>query len=320
MGERRIRDPIVLVGAPRSGTTVLFNALSSHPDLWSLYAESGSIIDGHAPRAMARGVSDVVAVGDIPEETVVALRRAFGQAVGNAGTGQVALSRIVSQLLRTPAGRVATQVPFVSRLRLSMVYRRTGRQAGPSEVRMVEKTPLNCLRVPLMERLFPDARFVYLTRHPRPAVASIYTGWTQSAEFRRFPFPPWFALDDYAARWWCFGLLPGWEALNGSPLMEVCAHQWVVYNQYCRRDIPGDHRRAMRVTYEDLVTDPGAVLSAIARWADLDPAPFGRFSRSLPVTNTRTNPSDAKWRLLKPRIDAIDALVQEEAAALGYEL
>ena len=40
-----ICDPIIIVGAPRSGTSMLFQALSTHPDLWSLYRESQRVLE-----------------------------------------------------------------------------------------------------------------------------------------------------------------------------------------------------------------------------------------------------------------------------------
>jgi hypothetical protein len=36
----QIQAPIIIIGAPRSGTTLLFTILGSHPELFSLYEES----------------------------------------------------------------------------------------------------------------------------------------------------------------------------------------------------------------------------------------------------------------------------------------
>ena len=43
-GQVRIEKPIIILGAPRSGTTLLFSIFSSHPDLWSLYGETEPLI------------------------------------------------------------------------------------------------------------------------------------------------------------------------------------------------------------------------------------------------------------------------------------
>ena len=38
--------PIIILGAPRSGTTILTRCLAMHPDLWHLPGESHSILEG----------------------------------------------------------------------------------------------------------------------------------------------------------------------------------------------------------------------------------------------------------------------------------
>lgn len=212
------------------------------------------------------------------------------------------------------------RLPMVSSLRLSTLYSRMGRQQRPDIVRIVEKTPENCFRVPLLQHVFPDALFVWITRDPRQSVASIYKGWTQSAEFRRFRFPPWFQLRDFEPRWWSFGLVPGWEQLHSASLMEVCAQQWLLYNRHCRNDLTAGGSRLLTVTYEEAVARPAEVLRRLASFANLAPAPFDRFARSLPVVNTFTDPAKEKWRSLEREIDAIIPLVGDEATTLGYVL
>lgn len=299
---------------------MLFNALSGHPDLWSLYRESGSLIERYFPVTMEPGVSDVVAAADVSSTTVASLYRDIADSIGNMGARHLVLARGASAFLRTSAGRRVMRLPVVSKWRLSSLYSRMGRQRQSDTVRIVEKTPENCFRVELVRRLFPDALFVYITRDPRQSIASIYTGWTQSTEFRRFRFPTWFHLSDYSPPWWSFGLVPGWETLNGATLMEACATQWLRYNQYCRAELPQDPSKVLLVPYEDTVSSPMAVLVRLARWADLDPAPFKRFERSLPVVNTYTGPRGEKWRRLEREIGDIGPLVREEAASLGYDI
>ncbi|MFN2224947.1 MAG: sulfotransferase, partial [Anaerolineae bacterium] len=47
-----IRDPVLIIGCPRSGTTLLYNVLSEVPALWSMGHESKDIIERHHhPRA-----------------------------------------------------------------------------------------------------------------------------------------------------------------------------------------------------------------------------------------------------------------------------
>lgn len=318
--EPRVRRPIVLLGAPRSGTTMLFNAMSSHPALWSLYRESGPLIERYFPVSMTPGSSDVVEAADVDDQVASDLRRAFLQSVGNMGSSHLLISGGVSAFLRTPLGRRVMAIPGISRLRLATIFSRFRSARRMHEVRIVEKTPENCFRVQLLKRVFPDALFIYIVRDPRQSISSIHTGWVKSTEFRRFQFPATFDLRNFEARWWSFGLLPEWQRLNGASVMEVCARQWVLYNQYCRRDLPlSDTDRTLKVSYEEMVAHAPEVLHRVAEWADLDPAPFKRFSRSLPIVNTFTNPRDNKWRSLESELADVVTVVGEEAAQLGYE-
>src|SRR3546814_6427012 len=45
--------------------------------------------------------------------------------------------------------------------------------APATRVRMLEKTPKNALRIQLLHKVFPDARFIYLHRDPRQVLGSM---------------------------------------------------------------------------------------------------------------------------------------------------
>jgi hypothetical protein len=320
MVEIRVSRPIILLGAPRSGTTMLFNVLSGHPDLWSLYRESDLIIERFFPIRMQPGCSDVVEGDAVSDECADEIAEAFVASVGNMGSSHIVFSNAMSSLLRTPVGRRLIQLPGISKLRLSMIFSRVGSQKNKKAITIVEKTPENCFRVKMLERVFPDARYIFITRDPRKSIASIYTGWTQSEEFRRFEMPSDFSINGYDGSAWCFGLIPGWEELNGSELIEVCARQWLSYNLRCRTDLPAEPDRCLRVSYEELVARPGEMLDKIADWSDLDRRPFDRFRESLPVVNTFTNPQDEKWRKLEEQIKTVESLIGDEASVLGYRI
>ena len=320
MTDPAIRRPVVLLGPARSGTTMLFSTMSSHPELWSLYRESDAIIERFFPVAMTPGSSDVVAAGDVDDATATAISQEFWQSVGKMGGSQVPLSEMTARFMRTRLGRGVLAVPGLSRLRLSMITSRVGRQSKPDSLRMVEKTPENCMRVELLERVFDEPLYVHLTRDPRAAIASIYAGWQDKVEFKRFQLPAGYTIGDYAQRHWCFGLMPGWERLDGAELIEICAHQWLAYSTNARRSLAAVGDRSIRVAYEDLVDDPRQVLRRIADWARLDHGPFDRFVDGLPVVNAATQPDPDKWTRIKDRIDRVVPLVAEEAEATGYSI
>jgi hypothetical protein len=215
-------------------------------------------------------------------------------------------------------GGVGRGVPLIARVRLSKVLTRLGGHRKVAPIRIVEKTPDNCFRIQMLQRIFPDAQFIYVVRDPRGSIASIHRGWTQESRFQRFDLPPGFTIKGYDGKGWCFGLPPGWEALDGCTVMEICAHQWRLYNEYCRRDLPTDPRSMLLVRYEALADNPGPVLKEVADWADLDPAPMMRYSEKLPVVNTWSKPSSDKWRRVEDELTEVLPLVAAESERLGY--
>lgn len=155
---RSISRPVVILAAPRSGSTLLFETLARSPDLWTIQSESHAVFEQFPElQPSTRGFdSNRLAAHDATAE----LRRAIHA---------VFLSR-----LRNREGTPATD------------------RTGP--LRMLEKTPKNSLRIPFLNELFPDALFVYLFREPQENLASIIEAW-RSGGFVTYPqLPGWQGL------------------------------------------------------------------------------------------------------------------------------
>jgi Sulfotransferase family len=300
-----ISRPLIILGAPRSGTTMIFQALSTHPELWSLYRESQGILNRHFPTEMVPGKSVLVTADDVDDATAKAIDQEFFDEVGNAEASLKVFGRGVP-------------VPLIARNKLSSFLTKLGKDQKIAPIRMVEKTPDNCFRIQMLRKVFPDAQFVYVVRDPRGSMASIYKGWTEESRFQRFELPPGYVIKDYTGSSWCFGLPPGWEDLDGSTVMEICAHQWRLYNEYCDKDLPKDEAGVIQVRYEEMALDPGPVLREIARFAGIDPQPLERFAEKLPVVNTWSKPSADKWKRVEEQIGSVLPLVASEAGRLGY--
>jgi hypothetical protein len=153
-----IRRPVIIVSAPRTGSTVLFETLSLSPDLWTIGGESHAVIEGlpnlHPRR---RGWhSNVLGVEDADPVTVHHLRRRFADQLRD----------------------------------------RTGRRPAPGErgLRLLEKTPRNALRVPFLASVFPQATFVYLHRSVPETIASMLEGWCCGRYVAYRPLPGWQGL------------------------------------------------------------------------------------------------------------------------------
>jgi hypothetical protein len=286
-----IRDPIIIVAAPRSGSSLLLAALSAHPDLWSLYKESNKIFEGPFHPRLRGNDSHALSDEDLDVPTRERILATFFKSVGN--------------LERLPFARL---VPLRGRGRpwYSASIAALTRPFKRPPIRLVEKSPRNTLRIPFVRELFPDARFIHLTRDAPANIRSLYGGWQDPLHYNVYPLPDGFRLDGYHGSHWCFVLQPGWRSFDGASVVDACADQWRVCNEHCLRDLRAiSPDNVLRVKFEELVLSPAMCLAEIAAWADLDAKPFARFSKGLPLIQPSTMPHGATGDSISGEIEAI---------------
>jgi len=159
---RRIQRPVIVVSAPRSGSSLLFETLARAPELCSVGGESHQLIEaipGLAP-AQRGWASNRLVAEDASDDAVALLNQQF---------------------------------------EINARDRDGGRPAAARPFRLLEKTPKNALRVPFLAQAFPDATFVYLYRDPRETISSMLDAW-RSGRFITYPdlpgwgTPPWSLL------------------------------------------------------------------------------------------------------------------------------
>lgn len=333
-----IQSPVLIIGCPRSGTTLLFNLLSEVPELWSTGYESKDIIERyHAPSAKG-WESGALGAQDLTAESRAYMLRAFElgaapgafwQRVGRLRTwlGNSRPYRALKKRGRTTAaGAGASSVLPQQGLDAIRAYIRARNRLSPARrpVRLVEKTPENCLRLPFLLALFPDARVLYLTRDGRSNVHSLVEGWKQPHLFPGYRVPEKLSIPGYTRERWAFTLIPGWRELAHSRLEEVCAWQWIRCNEavLAHREETAGQVPYLTVRYEDLVAQPGQVLHQVAEFVGLDfERDLGRYAEHLPQINAVSAPDRDKWRKQDPQVLArIEALIGPMMERLGYRV
>lgn len=136
----RLEEPVFIIAAPRSGSTLLFETLAVSDGLYTLGGEGHELIEGIAElQPGAQGVDS-------------------NRLTAEQATDDIA-TRIVAQML-SQARDARGQPP-----------------PNDSSIRFLEKTPKNALRIPFINRIFPTARFIVLWRDPRENLASIIEAW-----------------------------------------------------------------------------------------------------------------------------------------------
>lgn len=277
-------QPLIIVSAPRAGSTLLFETLAHFPDLWTIGEESHEIIEGiPALHPAAHGyASNRLTAADATAEVTALLHDRFARELQD---------RQGRQLIDLPAAE------------------------QPRQVRLLEKTPKNALRIPFLRTLFPDARFLFLYREPAENISSILEGWPSGRFIAYRSLPGW----PHGA--WRFLLTPGWETLRERPLVEIAAYQWRVANETILADLATLPRNDWHlVRYTDLVTAPKPTIQQIATFADLgwDASVEQVVAQALPVSRlTFAPPAPEKWRkheaILATVLPAVDSLAKQVA-------
>lgn len=298
---------VILLGPPRSGTTLLFETLGRSSRLWSMGKESHDLLEGPFHPSRRDWSSNALVAADLDDATAADLRRAFHAAAqpGDLRRGKDAR--------RAGAGSTTS----LRWTRISTLLRRT-----TGSVRLLEKTPKNCLRIPFLRRLFPDARFVFLRRDGRPTVSSLMDGWRAPSDYETYEPPVPLRIPGYDGTNWCFVLPPRWRELVDRPLEEVCAEQWAACAEAVLDALPGLRADGVvhEIAYEDLVARPREVLQGTLAWLRIpwedELLPGGD---RLEVVNAVTPPDPDKWR--RRNGEAVARILPRIAAAqeaLGY--
>lgn len=267
-----LNRPIFIIGCNRSGTTLLFRNLSMHPDMWSLYVESQDEFYRRWPIDPQLGDRVV----DPPSAEVSdQLSRDLYRAAHNKERFRDTplLGMIPPKLLQRPLGVLWKRPP----------------------IRLVEKTPANALRIPMLARVFPDALFLFIVRRGEDVVSSLMEGWknwsgTEGREAWRYSK-------------WHYLVPPGWQEWTGRPLEDICTFQWTSSTETAKQDLDRwAPDRYLELRHEDLIADPVSGYRRITEFCGLRQSPS--FDRVMDGATDRvfttggSRPRSDKWKRL----------------------
>ena len=251
-----IRSPVFIVAAPRSGSTLLFETLAAHESFATLGGEAHWLVEG-----------------------IAALR---------PGAPGVDSNRLTAAALSDDIG---TQICHSIRERL---VDHAGQPAGDRQLRLLEKTPKNALRIPFFRQLFPDCRFIFLWRDPRENISSIIEAW-RSGNWVTYPeLPGWEGP-------WSLLLPPQWQLQKGRSLEEIAAWQWDSANRHICDDLAAiNPAHWTSLCYADLRDSAPGAIARLCGFLGMpvDGSLARRLAAPLPLSRyTQTPPAPDKWRL-----------------------
>jgi hypothetical protein len=266
-----------VVGPPRSGSTLLMRILNATSQVYSRY-------EPHLFPALAH--------------------LGFWETVDKAPYDQLQAQQAIRAFVDDMPGGEQDYWD-ACRAYLDVLYGRMLKTAPSGEKYFLDKTPANSLVLPFMAKVYPNAKFIILTRHP----AAIFASFANS-----------FFDGDFQA------------AVDFNPVLA----RYVPVMAAFLRDKPINH---LHVKYEDLVTDPEGQLQRISEFLEIpyEPDavnyqkkevageglgdPVGVAAHSRPVTSSihkwapelAADPS--KFNIVA---DQLAQLPDEDLAAFGY--
>lgn len=160
---------------------------------------------------------------------------------------------------------------------------------------VVEKTCASSLKVPFIDAVFPDAKFLFIVRDGHDVASSAAKRWTASLElkyiWKKVKYVPFIDMPYYGFRYFVnrvkklmskekrlayWGpLYPGMmKDLADKSLIEVCARQWSECVKYAYEDLGKiDSSRVYSLRYEDFVSQPAKELSDILSFLKIEATP-----------------------------------------------
>lgn len=285
----QLLNPIVIVGAGRSGTTMMRETLAAHGDLAATEYEM-NYLWRHGNAWLSHDMLD-------PERHYREwkgryIRRKLGQLLAATGKARL-VEKTVANVMRV--GYVAKVLPGA---RIIHVIR-DGRAVTSSAMKRWRATP---------EGSYLASKGLTVPLTDLPVVAARYAlgrvrGWGRKRDYGQSWGPRW----------------PGFDADVASlSLAEICAKQWKLSVEAAiNQGAALGSEQYLELRYEDIVGDPSGSFERIAAFAGIDGSDPGYRAH---IEGAIRNTSVDKWRShLSPEdIVAVEAVAGDMLKQLGY--
>jgi Sulfotransferase family len=294
--------PLFVVGAPRSGTSLLYKLLCLHPEAawisnWSRRlpgVAAVAVLNRVAPRLPATRRA-VWFGSDTANAYVYGRRRALWERLYPMPVEGEPVYRHCGVGAGGPTGRRGEDEQAAC-LRGAF----TGLRRWSAGEVVISKRIANNQRIPFLAAAFPEARFLHLVRDGRAVAYSLSrVDWWEDGVV-----------------WWYGDTPRRWRERGGDPWALVATH-WVRELASVGEGLRAvDADRRLELRYEELVGDPVAVLRRVARFAGLadDPGWLAELGRlSYPNKNEAW-----RERLAPDARHRVEAIQREELLRLGH--
>jgi hypothetical protein len=203
---------------------------------------------------------------------------------------------------------------------------------------VVEKTCANSLRVPFVDCIFPDAKYIFIVRDGLDVVSSAMDRWKAPLALKylmyKVRFVPISDLPYYGLRYlwsriyrffsaesriafWGPQLSDMKALLDNHSLLEVCGLQWQRCVELAEQSLSTiDSSRVIRIRYEDFVAFPDSELFRILDFMGIESDEENVKNAVAGVS--KRSVSKGKNQLKATDIQSLDLLIGDTLRRLGY--
>ena len=286
-----IDRPIFIIGSGRSGTTILYNIMALHPQVY-WFSNISNIFPRRRLPLLAHRLLDAPLAGLILKRRIIKHPRPrFALRPGEGGN----IFHSVCGFKHDRKSTAEDHDPGAENcLRRAILAHRqkTGKR------RFLNKQTANTQRIGLIDRMFPDALYIHIIRDGRGVANSLYqTDWWRDVDV-----------------WWLGARAGDWR--QGEDPIVLCGENW-------RRNVEEilSHRerlggRYLEIRYEHLIKAVKGTVAEILSFCDL--SPVASYSNMLPEALPDMN---KKWRrdLNETQQKQLAQAIGTDLKHLGYE-
>jgi omega-hydroxy-beta-dihydromenaquinone-9 sulfotransferase len=253
--------PILIIGAPGSGTTLLFQTLCSHRDL--AYITHNMLRAGLLRHGRL--------VGDQRKALLILQNLIHRDPASNLPLGDALWVKYFRDYNYLTENDYSEEMAAYFRKKVLQV------QNLWSRPRFVDKTLVNCFRVRLLNLIFPDAKFIHIIRDGRAVAFSILN----KIEI---------AGDRFALFYTGFKDILGDKYQYERSELYNYGLAWAEFVRKGREASVAAQGRYYEVSYENLVTGPHKELRKIVDFCELNW--YSEFEEKIPATRNMSE----KWK------------------------
>ena len=314
---RKFCKPVIIVGAPRSGTSLLQKIIRENPAFVSVARESDVIWNPYIHPRVNNWRQEGLVDRQLSQEDIAFILEEYGNKALPAkvwsrwSQSRIMESAFLSRLVRRVypcADRVFTTV------RRILPDRR-------QDLRLVDKSVHFALWLDAVNQVFPGALYIHIARNGRDCVRSMMNGWLDPERFNTYLLPK--NLRTGGARYWCFPMPARWREYLELPLAERVAHQWVDIQGSINKglDAARQENRYLLVRLEDLTGEPAQNIRRISDYIELDwSGYFEHVAANMPVINASQKNYLTGEEYGEQPDSAIMDIIRNTQVELGYQV